>query len=161
MAGLLPPYFKKKNSDHYKDAVKQFGKEQVDEVIAQCDELESWVKEMPTKQLIMYVGCFHTFNKLPQSKAYVQENFPNVLENPFLFETLSAASHNELKINRGYKFKEKMLDEFYNLIELSEKDDEEYSEEEVKLPLWKKIYYVFIIFGIIMFIYRVINWLLF
>lgn len=66
-----------------------------------------------------------------------------------------------LKINRGYKFKEKMLDEFYNLIELSEKDDEEYSEEEVKLPLWKKIYYVFIIFGIIMFIYRVINWLLF
>ncbi|MEN2822196.1 hypothetical protein HIPEINDE_01091 [Mannheimia haemolytica] len=54
-----------------------------------------------------------------------------------------------------------MLDEFYNLIELSEKDDEEYSEEEVKLPLWKKIYYVFIIFGIIMFIYRVINWLLF
>ncbi|HDL5898679.1 TPA: hypothetical protein PXF64_002706, partial [Mannheimia haemolytica] len=119
MAGLLPPYFKKKNSDHYKDAVKQFGKEQVDEVIAQCDELESWVKEMPTKQLIMYVGCFHTFNKLSQSKAYVQENFPNVLENPFLFQTLSAASHNELKINRGYKFKEKMLDEFYNLIELS------------------------------------------
>ncbi|HDL5347304.1 TPA: hypothetical protein PXG38_002654, partial [Mannheimia haemolytica] len=110
MAGLLPPYFKKKNSDHYKDAVKQFGKEQVDEVIAQCDELESWVKEMPTKQLIMYVGCFHTFNKLSQSKAYVQENFPNVLENPFLFQTLSAASHNELKINRGYKFKEKMLD---------------------------------------------------
>lgn len=155
MAGLLPPFFKKKNNDHYKDAVKQFGQKQVDEVIDQCDELELWIKEMQTEQLIIYVGCFHTFKQLPESKTYVQENFPDLLENPFLFQTISAASHNELRV-RGDSHKDKMLDEFYKFMGLSEE-----GEEEVEIPMWKKIYYSLVIFGVVMFIYRAINWLFF
>lgn len=160
-----------RHSDTYKYWVKQYGVQQVEEIWDQCDEMEEWIPEMDTEQLLMYVGCFHTFDELPQSQAYIQKHFPDLLENKFQFQVLSTMAHNELKQNRGYRFKDRMINEFYEIMGLNTQNDAEDSgfpndnksdnsdTEWDSLPWYKKVYYAFLGICLIYWVCRGLYWL--
>lgn len=144
-----------KNSPLYKNWVKNFGQAQVDAVYEQFDEMEQWIKEMPTEQLIKYVGCQRTFDQYEESRDYIQENFPDLLENKFLFQMMSSGAHNELKCHRGYRDVDVMLEEFYQLMDIVP-DEESPPRQLTKFEL---AYSIAILIGLAILGIKILNWL--